>query len=78
MKCWCGEELDWDDCEACGGECFTDAYEDDPINNSPGELEVCPQCSGRGGFTLCWNADKHDEVLQEEFGCMLANDSIGG
>lgn len=44
----------WLPCHACGGEGGQDAYEDDAINYSPGELwEKCDECRGEGGHHVC-------------------------
>lgn len=32
---------------------YTDAYEDDPINESPGTWEVCRECHGTGILRWC-------------------------
>lgn len=41
VRCWTG-------CE----DGHFDAYEDDPINNDPGDLETCDECHGKGGFVV--------------------------
>lgn len=48
----------WNGCE----DGNFDAYEDDPINCDPGELEMCRECKGEGGWTVCGlcNANDHD------------------
>lgn len=28
-------------------------YDDDPINNSPGDWRACSECRGKGGHLLC-------------------------
>lgn len=45
------DEDDDDACPVCGGEGFVDAYEYDPVNSYPGELEPCPHCSQFGPRT---------------------------
>lgn len=54
--CLCDNEAEWRDCDTCGGDGFVDAYEDDPINNSPGDDETCRECGGNGGDHLCATA----------------------
>jgi hypothetical protein len=39
----------WQGCD----DGYFDAYEDDPINCDPGELEVCRECRGDGGWKVC-------------------------
>lgn len=39
----------WNGCE----DGYFDAYEDDPINNDMGDLELCSQCHGNGGWVVC-------------------------
>lgn len=39
----------WQGCD----EGYFDAYEDDPINCDEGDLEVCQECKGNGGFQVC-------------------------
>lgn len=53
----CGEEAEWEDCWGCGGEGLVDAYELDPINCIPGEVEDCGDCGGQGGRSYCEHAD---------------------
>lgn len=53
----CDIEMEWEDCQTCGGDGVEDAYEDDPINCSPGEEMPCRECRGRGGFWWCDNRD---------------------
>lgn len=49
----CGCPLEWDECDQCYGEGCVDAYEQDPINNMMGELELCPSCCGSRGSYFC-------------------------
>jgi hypothetical protein len=39
----------WQGCE----DGYFDAYEDDPINNDEGDLEICRECKGEGGWVVC-------------------------
>lgn len=54
------------DCPKCGGyalyyHCYEigcddgviDVYDDDPINNDPGDDETCSVCNGKGGWWVC-------------------------
>lgn len=43
------------DCGSCGGDGCIDAYEDDPVNCSPGDLEDCAECRGSGYQHWCPN-----------------------
>ena len=49
----CGAEMDWGDCHALCDEGACDAYEDDPINESPGAFFDCAECDGEGGWWVC-------------------------
>ena len=60
----CGMELDWTDCDACGGEGEFDAYEDDPMWYDPGDTEPCHQCGGLGGWYICPNQDCPQGVVE--------------
>lgn len=48
-----GENTAWVPCWTGCDEGYFDAYEDDPINCDPGDLEVCDECRGRGGWVVC-------------------------
>lgn len=56
----CGQDLDWEDCDLCGGEGYFD-WEDlqfeDPLWYQPGDTERCEQCSGKGGWWWCANRE---------------------
>lgn len=39
----------WNGCD----DGYFDAYEDDPINNDPGDTEPCRECRGEGGHVVC-------------------------
>jgi hypothetical protein len=53
------EHTAWVPCYAGCDDGQFDAYEHDPINCEPGEMETCSQCKGNGGWTVCaqCNAD---------------------
>lgn len=51
----CGAEMDWEDCDQCGGEGVYDAYEIDPMWYEPGDTETCELCGGSRGFWWCAN-----------------------
>lgn len=53
----CGRELEWVDCDACGGEGEYDCYDEDPLWYSPGDTEDCAQCGGDGGWWWCDNGE---------------------
>lgn len=53
----CGSYMIWEDCYNCGGEGSFE-YEDDlqfedPLWYSPGDIESCDICNGKGGWALC-------------------------
>ena len=51
----CEQELEWVECDPCGGEGEYDAYEEDPLWFDPGDTEPCHQCGGAGGWHWCAN-----------------------
>lgn len=48
-----GDNTAWVPCWNGCYDGYFDAYEDDPINYDPGEMEMCIECCGNGGFTVC-------------------------
>ena len=61
----CGGGVEWEECNACGGEGGTDGYEEDPLWYRPGEIAPCPCCNGRGGEYWCANSDCSTTVIME-------------
>lgn len=62
----CGAEMDWIECDACGGEGGLDSdalMEEDPLWYDGVEWEDCSECGGKGGWWLCYQAP-HGEVSQ--------------
>jgi hypothetical protein len=54
----CGEELDWEECDQCGGDGefdWEDLQFEDPLWYQPGDTEECAQCRGEGGWWWCLN-----------------------
>lgn len=54
----CGDALDWEDCDACGGEGEFDwetLQDEDPLWYQPGDTEPCHQCNSAGGWLYCPN-----------------------
>lgn len=51
IRCWAGCDEGW-----------FDDYEEDPIECMPGEISICSECKGQGGWTVCGecNADNPD------------------
>lgn len=52
----CDWELEWEDCDMCGGEGEFDwetLQDEDPLWYQPGDTEPCSQCSGAGGWYSC-------------------------
>lgn len=49
----CYAQMEWEQCDACCGDGEIDAYDEDPINESPGSFEPCRDCHGLGGFMQC-------------------------
>lgn len=55
----CEADLEWIDCEGCGGEGDVDAYELDPMWYDEGDAVDCTQCAGVGGWYVCTNPQCH-------------------
>lgn len=62
----CGGVLDYEDCDACGGDGEFDwetLQFEDPLWYGPDDTEICTQCDGKGGWSVCWTcqaeAQKH-------------------
>lgn len=54
----CGNELEWVDCWMIDCEEGSyDLYEEDPIFYSPGDVGVCEECGGKGGWLVCQNCE---------------------
>lgn len=53
----CGAELDWEECDQCGGEGLYghDCGEDCCACLAPEENEPCDECGGKGGWWVCTN-----------------------
>lgn len=52
----CGAELEWVDCQSCGGEGGRDEddlMEEDPLWYDGVEWERCDDCRGEGGWLEC-------------------------
>lgn len=51
----CGSDVDWEDCERCGGEGVShhDCGEDTCACLDPEENVTCVPCEGRGGWYRC-------------------------
>lgn len=51
----CGEEMDWIECENCGGEGFVghDCGEDSCVCLEPEDNVLCDVCNGEGGWREC-------------------------
>lgn len=81
------DEIETDDipCPACGhhetrshrcSECddgYTDAYDEDPINEDPGTLIICGECSGSSIVRWCpkcnadyWRAKKRGDIAGKD------------
>lgn len=50
----------WNGCD----EGYFDAYEDDPINNDEGDLEMCQECHGRGAHVVCAECNRDNPDVQ--------------
>ena len=64
----CGAEMDWIECDHCGGEGGRDndaLMEEDPLWYDGVEWEDCTECGGKGGWWQCYRAP-HSEVRREQ------------
>ncbi len=55
----CGSDMDWLDCDLCGGEGGCAPYQYDPISYAEDDWIQCAQCNGEGGWALCCNWKAH-------------------
>ena len=55
----CGCTLEWEDCWNGCDEGYFNGYDDDPLWYDPGDLILCSECRGRGGYLACPNAEHH-------------------
>lgn len=53
-----GQNTGWVRCHAACEDGFFDAYEEDPIFFRPGDVEICVECKGKGGFLVCGECNK--------------------
>ena len=52
----CGSDVEWFECEHCGGEGETapgELHEEDPLWYDEDDSEPCHQCGGAGGWRFC-------------------------
>jgi hypothetical protein len=52
----CVEPMDWEDCDACGGDGEVDGWDEWTMTD---EKETCHQCDGAGGWDACPNTKNH-------------------
>lgn len=62
----CGETLDWKHCWAGCDNGYFDRYDEDPLWYDPGDLELCSECHGQGGYLACPNAENHPAPVKIE------------
>ena len=63
----CGADLDWEECDQCGGDGYLDwerLQEEDPLWFQPGDTEPCTECDGKGGWWLCGNGQCGGKVAE--------------
>lgn len=56
----CGEALERDLCDRCGGEGWLDSdvlMDEDPLWYGPDDTERCEECQGKGGWWWCRNKE---------------------
>jgi len=66
----CGCMLEWVSCWMMCDDGYFDEYENDPINNDPGDMSVCPECRGAGGYLECPNAENHPHVSAQQLSAL--------
>lgn len=52
----CGSDLDWEECNDCGGEGRTapgELHEEDPLWYDPGDTRPCYSCGGKASWPWC-------------------------
>lgn len=49
----------WERCWTGCDDGFVDEYDEDPVNNDPGDERPCDECDGAGGYHVCPNAGRH-------------------
>lgn len=59
----CGGQMDWVDCWSGCEDGYFDGYEEDPLWFEPGEMEVCGNCDGTGGWWECFNSRCRKEEI---------------
>lgn len=62
----CGHELEYEDCQQCGGEGGRYPAEDLPLEYDPSEWEQCEMCGGTGVLEWCSNVENHFKYLIKE------------
>ena len=55
----CAAEMDYEDCDCCGGEGGISRYDEDPLWYDEDDLWPCDQCNGKGGWWFCPNPQCH-------------------
>jgi hypothetical protein len=50
----------WNGCD----DGYFDAYEDDPLWYDEGEMEVCSECGGQGGWTVCGQCNQNNPDVE--------------
>jgi len=54
----------WVPCWMACDEGYVDEYEDDPINNAPGDMSLCSECHGEGGWIVCGECNAHNPDVE--------------
>ena len=67
----CDADLEWEDCEACGGDGGQDTEPWELYMGSGRDWDECQQCEGHGGWYMCY--EKHTEE-QGRRHCWLPNE----
>jgi hypothetical protein len=54
----------WAPCWNGCNDGFFDDYEDDPIECEPGEISICQECCGKGGWQVCGECNKDNPDVE--------------
>lgn len=49
----CGSDLDFAECDDCGGEGMVSRFEEDPLWYDEDDLFPCSRCLGKSGWWYC-------------------------
>lgn len=59
-----GDNVGWVPCWYGCDDGYFDDYEDDPICNEPGDISLCPECHGKGGWQVCGECNRDNPDVE--------------